>query len=113
MTEQEVRVERREIEAARRFVDELDAIRAGIVDELVVDPLHGLLDGRLARHAGPPFVGRSSGPRRPPCVQPRHCTQEGGIADATQTLAIGLSRSVQLALDAPAIRAKMAGQGNW
>src|SRR5256712_4592704 len=43
-----------------------------------------------------------------------HAIVPGGvIADATQTLAIGLSRSVQLALDALAIRAKMAGQGNW
>src|SRR5215467_12259394 len=66
MAVQELFVERREIEAPRRLVDELHPIHAGVVPELLLDPLHGLLDRRLTcRHVLPPFSARSTGATGP------------------------------------------------
>src|SRR5207249_5646941 len=67
VTEQEVGVERRQIEAPRRLVDELHPVHAGIVMELIVDPPHGLLDGRFpCSHArAPSFEARPPRARDP------------------------------------------------
>jgi hypothetical protein len=48
MTHEEVRVQRGKIEAAASFVDELHAIRVGIVVQLLIEPLDGLLDWGFA-----------------------------------------------------------------
>src|SRR5438128_2021115 len=59
----------------------------------------------------PSLAGRLARDGHPACS---HAIVTGsGIAGATQTPAIGLPRSGQLALDDPAIRAKMAGRRNW
>jgi len=56
VAEEEVRVERRQVEAPRGVVHELDAVGRGVVAELIVDPLHRLLDRRFAcRHRKPPL----------------------------------------------------------
>ena len=55
MAEQEVRVERGQIESACGLVHKLDPIARGMIRELFIDPTNGLFDRRLAsRHTMPP-----------------------------------------------------------
>src|SRR6185436_3410707 len=67
VADEEVGVERGEVEAPRRLVDELQAVRAGLVAELLVDPENGLLDRCLTGHASAP----APAPRLSPWAQPK------------------------------------------
>src|SRR5581483_8406668 len=48
MPREGVRVERREVESPGGLVDQLRRVGARVVVQLIVDPLHGLLDRRFA-----------------------------------------------------------------
>jgi hypothetical protein len=81
VTEQKVAVRRREVEAARRLVDELETIRPRVGVELVVDPPDRFLDRGFACVHGAIIAG-------------------SGLADC---------HTSQLDLDGAVLLAKMAG----
>src|SRR5438552_10045850 len=66
MAEQEVGVQGRKVEAARRLVHELHTVGVRAIHELIFDPRHRLLDrGFACAHRDPPMKGAPAAARPP------------------------------------------------